>query len=738
MKHGIRQGGEKGPRVGAHGAVSRAAGPVPPPHTLASLQQTHGNRFVTRALSVQRKCECGGRCEECKAIQRKGGGAPGPVTAELSSYFASPGGGQTLGSPPHGGASQVGGSIQGVRIHNDSRAHAATRALDARALTVGSNIFFSAGRYQPGTAAGNKLLSHELAHVAQQRNGSVGAGLVEDRALEKEADDVAAGRASTISSLGRTSVQRQPEDESSKRKTDEKEDEEEEKSSAGAPPKKDRPSELRPLDLLPHSLRPDLQPEETDSERLQRLLAEDVKAADRAKGMKHVQGGTASPSPAAMDPKSVTEPELVAAARALLARCTRDQKDKGDPQRRVTEEGPPKTLEPKDNGTKIKESIEACLDTPEGEIFTAKAKSYLLSKRGAPITIGAVGALLSNLAITGKITYIPPIPLGKGAELSLEIDGPVDKPEQVMLKLKVSEDSRLGQALWKGVKAVGKGLATFGGWIWKGVTTVAGWIWTGVKWLARRVFDKIVGILGRVVQWMLKLPTRLGRLLKTLIEGVAAIRPWSLKFWESLGRAGTWGDFLKWLGTVGLDIAELAGVGEVYETAADLLKFNTRSIKDDERNAGVKVFGSTIPWHLVRIDESAVLGPASTKREYTSFHTINGWGGLTLDTLIHELTHVWQYETAGAIYMPQALHAQATAGYDYGDLQGLHAARASGRGILSFNREQQAQIVQDFFRIAQGSSPMMSSGTRADQSLYASFVKDVSSHQEVHLASLKV
>ena len=53
-------------------------------------------------------------------------------------------------------------------------------------------------------------------------------------------------------------------------------------------------------------------------------------------------------------------------------------------------------------------------------------------------------------------------------------------------------------------------------------------------------------------------------------------------------------------------------------------------------------------------------------------------------------------------------------------------------------QEQQAQIVEDFFLIAQSSSPMMSSGTKADQPLYAWFVKEVSSHDEAHLASLKV
>ena len=745
MKHGWRQGGEKAPGVARRGH-NKPSSAVPPAHAFAldAMQRVHGNRFVASVLGIQRKCECGGTCSKCSSVQRKGGRAPGPITPGLSSYLANPGGGEPLRSAP------------GVRIHNDSRAHAAAQHLDARALTVGSNIFFSAGRYQPGTAAGHELLSHELAHVAQQRNGAVGGGLMEDAALEKEADDVAAGRASNVHSLGRTGIQRQPEDkDTSKTKKKKKKDDEDDKDTSVAPAKKEPPAELRWLDLLPPSLRPELPPE-SDSERLQRMLSDDLKAADRTKGITHLQnppgpttsgaGPTTKPSGGAKpeaEPSSVSATELAEAARALLQRCNRDQYAQGDPNRppQPEEKAP---LEPQDPGSRLKKAVEVCLDTPEGEGFKKKAKGYLLSKQGAPVTVGAVGALLTNFALTGNIAYIPAIPLGEGAELKLEINGPVNKPEQAMITLKVSDFSSFGATLWKGLQAVGrgfaavgKGLATLGGWIWKGISTFAGWVWTGLKWLARQIFDKIAGTLGRVVQWMLKLPFRIARLLKTLIEGVAAVRPWSLHFWESLGRVGTWVDFLKWLGTVGLELAEIAGLGELYETVADIIKFNTRSLRNDEREAAGKVFGSSVPYHLVRIDEAAVFGPASTKREYTSFHLINGWGGIAPDTLIHELTHVWQYENAGAIYMPQALHAQATAGYDYGGLPGLQAARTARLGILSFNREQQAQIVQDFFRIAQGSAPMMSAGSKSDQGLYAYFVKDVSTHQEAYLASLR-
>ena len=60
-----------------------------------------------------------------------------------------------------------------VRVHADQQASETARAMDAAAYTVGSQIAFAGGRYQPGTAAGRRLLAHELAHVAQQRNASV-------------------------------------------------------------------------------------------------------------------------------------------------------------------------------------------------------------------------------------------------------------------------------------------------------------------------------------------------------------------------------------------------------------------------------------------------------------------------------------------------------------------------------------------------------------------------------------
>lgn len=54
-----------------------------------------------------------------------------------------------------------------VRVHTDEQAAESARAAQARAYTLQEHIVFGAGEYQPETAAGTRLIAHELAHVAQ-------------------------------------------------------------------------------------------------------------------------------------------------------------------------------------------------------------------------------------------------------------------------------------------------------------------------------------------------------------------------------------------------------------------------------------------------------------------------------------------------------------------------------------------------------------------------------------------
>jgi hypothetical protein len=68
---------------------------------------------------------------------------------------------------------RLGHDFSHVRIHHDDRAHAAATAMGALAYTVGSDIVFQRGGYNPATAEGKLILAHELTHVIQQSQGPV-------------------------------------------------------------------------------------------------------------------------------------------------------------------------------------------------------------------------------------------------------------------------------------------------------------------------------------------------------------------------------------------------------------------------------------------------------------------------------------------------------------------------------------------------------------------------------------
>jgi hypothetical protein len=77
-----------------------------------------------------------------------------------------------------------------VRVHVGPEAP----AIGALAFTVGTDLYFAPGQYQPHTQSGRELIGHELTHVVQQREGRVGnpfgsgVAVVHDEELEAEAD----------------------------------------------------------------------------------------------------------------------------------------------------------------------------------------------------------------------------------------------------------------------------------------------------------------------------------------------------------------------------------------------------------------------------------------------------------------------------------------------------------------------------------------------------------------------
>jgi uncharacterized protein DUF4157 len=86
------------------------------------------------------------------------------------------------------------GDLSDVTVHTDDTANQLNQSVSARAFATGTDVYFSKGSYNPGSADGDRLIAHELAHVVQQR-GAVSSGPLTvsqpGDALETEADSVA-------------------------------------------------------------------------------------------------------------------------------------------------------------------------------------------------------------------------------------------------------------------------------------------------------------------------------------------------------------------------------------------------------------------------------------------------------------------------------------------------------------------------------------------------------------------
>jgi hypothetical protein len=235
----------------------------------------------------------------------------------------------------------------------------------------------------------------------------------------------------------------------------------------------------------------------------------------------------------------------------------------------------------------------------------------------------------------------------------------------------------------------------------------------------RLMLSKLEGILLRGVDVFKFLPIRLSRIgkhlwyfLKRMVKHPRSI----LEFQENLF----------WLAELFCYFVDVFGLGEIYESLADIVKFNTRPLLPAEVEKVEQIFGKTLNTNRIRIDESAFLGPRTKHFAYVSFYTINYWGDLSDDMFIHELVHIWQYKQLGSVYIPRALKAQfSSEGYDYGGLANLVLAIRSGRGLKHFNVEQQGDIIADYYRILSGNNPRWSVKSPQDLWVFEHLIGDL-------------
>ncbi|MCP4356481.1 MAG: DUF4157 domain-containing protein [Chloroflexi bacterium] len=167
---------------------------------------------------------------------------------------------------------------------------------------------------------------------------------------------------------------------------------------------------------------------------------------------------------------------------------------------------------------------------------------------------------------------------------------------------------------------------------------------------------------------------------------------------------------LYWLHLGIVQFFDLVGGPEIAQFFFHLIT-NTTPLTDEELKMASSVLGSeALRFQDVRIAEGGLLDIVfrfNGHLAFTSWYTVNlprhGRPAHTRQNkalLMHELTHVYQYEIIGTRYMTEAiimLVKTKRGCYDYGGLSGLQKAMQKDWNYSDFNREQQAQIAQDYF-----------------------------------------
>jgi hypothetical protein len=154
------------------------------------------------AVLVGQRCACGGAIGpegECTACRSKRLGAQRqaeqPALAPAREITRTPG--ERLDPMTRARMeARLGHDFGQVRVHRGDRAASAAAVLGARSFALGRSIVFGAGAYNPRTETGQRLISHELTHLAQQRNAAAGGAVRLGTARgpeEREAEAVSAG-----------------------------------------------------------------------------------------------------------------------------------------------------------------------------------------------------------------------------------------------------------------------------------------------------------------------------------------------------------------------------------------------------------------------------------------------------------------------------------------------------------------------------------------------------------------
>jgi hypothetical protein len=149
-----------------------------------------------------------------------------------------------------------------------------------------------------------------------------------------------------------------------------------------------------------------------------------------------------------------------------------------------------------------------------------------------------------------------------------------------------------------------------------------------------------------------------------------------------------------------LYIIDVIAIPEMYQSIMRLFNWHTRPLHEEEIELAKSIFGDNISYDRVSINSTAKFGIKKIAIAYVSFNTINYDKKIKKEIFIHEMVHIWQYQHFGSIYIARAIKAQRSKeGYDYGGPSNLYTMMLKGARLIDFNFEQQADIIEDYYKL---------------------------------------
>jgi len=183
---------------------------------------------------------------------------------------------------------------------------------------------------------------------------------------------------------------------------------------------------------------------------------------------------------------------------------------------------------------------------------------------------------------------------------------------------------------------------------------------------------------------------------------------------------------LVWLGDFMFLTLDLVMIPEIYELIKTLiLKNRLRQLNEDEEKIAKMVFGDNLDVSSILINQYMGKGMQKLCSAYVSFNCINFTSCISDKILVHELVHVYQYQQYGSLYLFRAILAQLRKDtYDYGGLHRLSQLMTLGKGIFTYNFEQQAEIIEDYYFYSYENQELGAYGLSVYRYFYQDFLEN--------------